>query len=334
VPRLADVPDGALVVPNAGDLTWAEVILDAATLGALATELHRVPDPQARAVVWVSLLGCVHHAAVDPRLAVDVFEAAWPHEGDPAVLSRIALLTTGEVVPHFLPPAEQDGALARVASAADRLLERSRGVAGAEGDALAVLAARAWSRAGSDVDRLRRWAAGDGIPDALAKDDDFRWLVLRRLSSLDALSEEEIEEAEAQDHSLAGALAALGVRAVRPTREAKEWAWAQLRDNEGLSNYAALSVAGGFWVAPDLDLVRPWVEQLGDLVVGMSHRMADDALSRVVTAIHPTRLVDEHTARVSAAVLARTDLTPGVRRALVDADHELREALASRRRFG
>ena len=334
VPRLADVPDGALVVPNAGDLTWAEVILDAATLGALATELHQVPDPQARAVVWVSLLGCVHHAAVDPRLAVDVFEAAWPHEGDPAVLSRIALLTTAEVVPHFLPPAEQDGALARVASAADRLLARSTGVAGAEGDALAVLAARAWSRAGSDVDRLRRWAAGDGIPDALAKDDDFRWLVLRRLASLDALSEEEIAEAEARDHSLAGALAALGVRAVRPTREAKEWAWAQLRDNEGLSNYAALSIAGGFWVAPDLDLVRPWVEQLGDLVVGMSHRMADDALSRVVTAIHPTRLVDEDTARASAAVLARTDLTPGVRRALVDADHELREALASRRRFG
>jgi aminopeptidase N len=32
-------------------------------------------------------------------------------------------------------------------------------------------------------------------------------------------------------------------------------------------------------------------------------------------------------------MLARADLTPGVRRALVDANHELREALASRRRF-
>jgi aminopeptidase N len=334
LPGLADVPDGALVVPNAGDLTWAEVILDPATLSALTAELPTVPDPQARAVLWVSLLGCVHHAAVDPRLALDVFEAAWPHESDPAVLSRIALLTTTEVVPHFLPPAEQDGALARVASAADRLLERSGGVVGAEGDALAVLAARTWARSGSDVERLRRWAAGDGIPDALAGDDDFRWLVLRRLASLDAVTEAEVAEAEVRDHSLAGALAALGVRAVRPTREAKEWAWAQLRDNEGLSNYAALSIAGGFWVAPDGDLVRPWVEQLGDLVVGMSHRMADDALSRVVTAIHPTRLVDEQTARVSAAVLARTDLTPGVRRSLVDADHELREALESRRRFG
>ena len=103
-------------------------------------------------------------------------------------------------------------------------------------------------------------------------------------------------EAEAADHSLAGALAALGVRAVRPTVEAKEWAWAQLRDNEHLSNHGALAVAGGFWAAPDLELVRPWVDRVGDLVVGMSRRMADDALSRVVTAIHPTRVVEDATA--------------------------------------
>ena len=88
-----------------------------------------------------------------------------------------------------------------------------------------------------------------------------------------------------------GSLAALGVRAVRPTAEAKEWAWATLRDDDELSNYAALSVAGGFWVAPDPELVRPYVEQVGDLLVHMSARMSDDALSRVVDgdAPHPPR---------------------------------------------
>ena len=35
-----------------------------------------------------------------------------------------------------------------------------------------------------------------------------------------------------------------------------------------------------------------------------------------------------------AGLLERDDLTPGVRRALVDVDFELREALTSRRRFG
>ena len=56
--------------------------------------------------------------------------------------------------------------------------------------------------------------------------------------------------------------------------------------------------------------------------------------SRVVSAMHPKLLVEEATAVPSAAMLERGDLTPGVRRALVDADWELREALVSRRRFG
>ncbi len=334
VPGLDAVPPGALVVPNASDLTWAEVSLDAETVAALPVSLASVPDAQARAVLWVSLLGAVSRSEVDPRVALEVFVNAWPREQSAAVLARTAVVVTNRLVPMFLPPLEQEAALALVAEAAEALLERSSSVGGAEGDALAVVAARVWAGAGADTERLRRWAGGDGLPGVLAGDDDFRWKVLRRLSSLDALSDDEVDEAEAADRSLAGSLAALGVRAVRPTASAKEWAWARLRDDAELSNYAALSLATGFWVTGDPELVRPYVGRVGDLVVALSSRMGDDALARVVTAIHPTRLVDDATARVSAGLLERDDLTPGVRRALVDADFELREALTSRRRFG
>ena len=37
------------------------------------------------------------------------------------------------------------------------------------GDALAVVAARVWAGSGSDIDRLRRWADGDGIPAVLRR---------------------------------------------------------------------------------------------------------------------------------------------------------------------
>ena len=226
VPGLDVVPPGALVVPNAGDLTWAEVSLDPETVAALPVAMASVPDAQARAVLWVALLGAMSRSEVDPRVVLEVFTNAWPREGSAAVLARTALVVTNRLVPIFLPSVEQEAALARVAGAADALLDRSASVDGAEGDALAVVAARVWAGAGADIDRLRRWAVGDGIPDALAGDDDFRWRVLRRLSALDALTDDEIDEAEAADRSLAGSLAALGVRAVRPTAAAKEWAWA------------------------------------------------------------------------------------------------------------
>ena len=195
------------------------------------------------------------------------------------------------------------------------------------------MAARVWAGSGSDVDRLRRWAEGSGIPAVLHGDDDFRWAVLRRLASLDALSENEIDAAAAADRSLAGSLAVLGVRAVRPTADAKAWAWAALRDDTELSNYGALSVAGGLLGDPrpraGAPLCRAGGRPLRDALGadGRRRRLAGGHH------LHPTRLVDDATAAASTALLERDDLTPGVRRALLDADHELREALASRRRF-
>ena len=152
MPALDQVPAGSLVVPNAGDLTWAEVSLDPETVAGLPAGMAAVPDAQARAVLWVALLGAVHRAEVDPRAAVEVFVDAWPHETSAAVLARTAFATTSRVVPLFLPPAEQEAALARVSGAADALLDRAASVQGAEGDALAVVAARVWAGSGSDTD--------------------------------------------------------------------------------------------------------------------------------------------------------------------------------------
>ena len=144
---LDDLPAGALVVPNAGDLTWAEVSLDPATVAALPAGLADVPDAQARAVLWVALLGSVHRAEVDPRVALDVFVAAWPRETSSAVLSRAALAMTSRVVPIFLPPAEQEPALA-AGGRGRRRAARARCLASTvpAGDALAVVAARVWAR--------------------------------------------------------------------------------------------------------------------------------------------------------------------------------------------
>ena len=47
---------------------------------AWSAGLPEVPDAQARAVLWVALLGSVHRAEVDPRVALDVFASAWPRE--------------------------------------------------------------------------------------------------------------------------------------------------------------------------------------------------------------------------------------------------------------
>ena len=85
--------------------------------------------------------------------------------------------------------------------------------------------------------------------------------------------------------------------------------------------------------AGDLDrYLADYVPRYFTEIPAMSGWVGEDALSRVVFLGFPKVFTDE-TAQLSAETLGRADLTPAVRRSLVDADWELQEALGSRRTF-
>ena len=69
-------------------------------------------------------------------------------------------------------------------------------------------------------------------------------------------------------------------------------------------------------------------------VPAMAGRVGEDALARVATVAYPSPVVDQSTLDLTQAALERTDLSPAVRRALVDAGSELAEAVRSQVVFG
>ena len=329
--RLAELegtPEPALLLPNASDLTWARVRLSDSTVAALPTQLPQVPDDQARAVVWSALIDGVHGATVSPGAFLDVFDAAWPHEASSSILTRVAAYAEHRIVPWFVPREAQDAALARLSSAGSGLLEQSM-----PGTTESLAAARLVAGTSADATLLRAWADGEGLPAGLEDDGDFRWIVVRNLASRGLIGVPEIDAFRAKDDTLQGSLNALMCRASLPDAEAKAWAWTELTEQKGRSNYEMVHLARGFWTAPDDDLVVDYVPRYFTDVPAMSDWVGEDALSRVVLVAFPRVFTDE-TARLSAATIARDDLTPAVHRSLVDADAELREALASRATFG
>ncbi|MER7073460.1 aminopeptidase N [Terrabacter sp. NPDC000476] len=321
-------PVPALLLPNASDLTWARVRLDDATVAGLREQLSQVPDEQARAVVWSALVDGVHGATVDPRDFLDVFDAAWPVETNSSILTRVASYAEHRVVPFFVPRAEQADALARLNRAGTALLERAT-----PGTTESLAAARLVAGTSDDEALLQAWADGQGLPAGLEDDGDFRWIVVRNLASRGLVDAGDIDAFRAKDDTLQGGLNALMCRASLPDPEAKAWAWQQLTGQEGRSNYEMVHLARGFWAAPDDALVADYVPRYFTDVPAMSGWVGEDALSRVVLVAYP-RVFTEETARLSADTIARDDLTPAVHRSLVDADAELREALASRAAFG
>jgi aminopeptidase N len=155
---------------------------------------------------------------------------------------------------------------------------------------------------------------------------------VRNLASRGLTGVADIDGFRAKDDTLQGGLNALMCRASLPRDEAKAWAWEQLTGRRGRSNYEMVHLARGFWAAPDDALVADYVPRYFTDVPAMSAWVGEDALSRVVLVAFPRVFTDE-TARLSAEAIRRDDLTPAVHRSLVDADAELREALASRATF-
>jgi aminopeptidase N len=326
--ELEGLPEPAVLVPNAGDLTWARVRLSDQTVAALPAQLPLVPDAQARAVVWSSVIDGVHGATVSPGGFLDVFDAAWPAETNASMLTRVAAYAEHRIVPFFVPREGQAAALSRLAAAASALLERA-----APGTTESLAAARLVAGASDDEALLRSWADGKGLPTGLEDDGDFRWIVVRNLATRGLIDGAVVDGFRAKDDTLQGGLNALMCRACLPDPAAKEWAWKELTGRNARSNYELVHLARGFWMAPDDALVSDYVPRFFSDVPAMSGWVGEDALSRVVLVAFPKVFTDE-TARLSAEAIARDDLTPAVRRSLVDADAELREALASRATFG
>src|SRR5450759_2228315 len=318
-----------IVIPNAADLTWANIKLDPATLAAAQTELSAVPEAQARAVVWTAVMDGVALGEIDPRYMLALLATSWARESNQSIINRVGLQMSQRIIPQFIIEHEQEGAFAVLAEAAESMLAQSE-----PGSSRALLAARHVATTSADEDLLHRWASGEDLPEGRAEDSDFRWVVLGNLARRGAIGPAGIDAALEQDHTMQGSLKALQAKASAPDTSAKVWAWEQLTGDHGRSNYELNALAAGFWHASDQDVLRPYVARYFSDVPAMSGRVGQDALASIAALAYPSRVVEASTSEQSAAALRRSDLTASVRRAMVDADSQLREALASRAAFG
>jgi len=329
LPELQGRPTASMLIPNATDLTWANIKLDAATVAAAPAELCEVPQAQARAVVWTALIDGVALAEIDPRHLLAVLATSWARESNQSIINRVGLQMTGRIIPAFIPFDEQDGAHALMAEAASSMLAQAE-----PGSSRALVAARFVATLSAEQDLLGGWLSGQQLPEGLAGDSDFRWVVLGNLARRGVIGSAEMDAALDQDHTMAGNLKWLQAKASAPDVSAKVWAWEQITGEHGRSNYELNALAAGFWHASEQDVLRPYVARYFSDVPALSVRVGEDALARVAALAYPGSLVESSTADQSAAALRRGDLSASVRRAMVDADSQLREALASRAAFG
>jgi aminopeptidase N len=318
----------ALVLPDARDDTWAKTALAADVWERMPSLLPALEDPLARVSVWNALRLAVADAEVSADQALRIVEAAASGEPD-AVLGPVLRWAVDTVAGVYLregmPRAE---GLRRVARTADGAMRAAPPASGRQ-----LAAVRGYVAAMSDTEQLRAWLAGERLPDGVVVDDELRWAVLARLSSLGALTADEIDAELARDRSAPGQVHAAGCRAMLPSDEAKAAAWQAIMTDFAASNYEVYALAEGFWHPEQTELTAPYVARYFDEIAATARLRQGWVVARLAWLAYPRTAVSQGTLDRSAALLARPDLDSGIRRSVVDAGDDLRRALASRARF-
>jgi aminopeptidase N len=299
--------------------------------------LPRLTDPVTRALIWAAVADAVRDGEVPASDLVTLFEASFAVETEVSVMKDLFRVITTRaidsvspisgVLARFLPPDRLAAAESRIAQACLRAVETATAGSGRQ-----LVAARglAFAAGDAEVALMRSWLAGSRVPAGLEIDVEMRWIVLSRLASLGALDEAEITAQAARDHTASGAEYAERCRAALPHPEAKARAWGIIMNDDTRSNRLVGAAAEGFWSPYHPDVTRPYVRRFFEEAPAMAARRTPFVAIQVAAAAYPRFAVEPETVTLAENLIARTDVSPGLRRGVVDYTDDLRRALAGR----
>ncbi|MEH1128113.1 aminopeptidase N [Micromonospora sp. CPCC 206061] len=324
VPALTGLSAADLLLPNDGDLTFAKVRLDAGSAAALPRALPALTDPLARALLWAATVDAVGDNELPVADLVALIVTALPAETEAVVVADV-LRMSRDLLDRYLDTGQRAAALVHVAQACDRLLRTA-----APGGSLQLATARGWIGATVDTARLAGWLAGAEVPDGLIVDADLRWSIRYRQAVLGAIGGAEIEAELASDPSALGQEWAARCVAARPDPDAKAHAWRVVTSDTTRSNRIVGGYAEGFWQPERPEVTESYVERYFSEMPAAARLRTAWIAEAVASLAFPRYAVASTTREAAAALLARDDLEPSVRRAVTDMDDGLRRALAAR----
>jgi aminopeptidase N len=326
LPDLLDRPAPDLLLLNDGDLTYAKIRFDDASLASLPMMLAKLA-PINRAMAWCALLLGVQDAVLPASDHLRLVSGMVMVETELSILAEVLEQARGDVADRFLDPVDRLPMMAMVAGALRQRL------AGTEhSDERQITLFRALIDFSAEIPELTGWLAGTGLPDGLALDADLGWRIRYRLAALGGLSEADIEAAGQADPSQ-GAQFATKCRAARPDAAAKESAWTTMMQDTTLSSYALWALAEGFWQPEQDQLTAPYVERFFAEVAEAAGLRGDLVLDLLLRFLYPRYAATPATLRLADGLLARADLPLPLRRRVADFTDDLRRVVEARAAF-
>ena len=317
-----------LVVPDAGDDSWAKIRLGPGGWDRLPSLLPGIERQDTRVVLINAVRDAVRDAELDPTVAWEVIRGGLRTEPAVIVVGSLLRYALDQISGPYSAVPDRAARVAEVHRTATGLL-----TAAPPGSDAQLAAFRAVVPSSADPDTLLGWLSGGGLPEGLSMDPELAWLVVIRLAVLtgDAAL---IERQLAVDPSAAARVHAAQARAALPLESAKTAAWRSLMQPSELSAYELYATAQGFFQPSQNQLCQPYVGRYFAEVGATAGFRTGWALGQVALHAYPASHATPETVAMADQCLDRSDLAPAVRRSVVDGTDRLRRAVRSLERFG
>ncbi len=310
---------------NDGDLAYAKIRLDDASLAIAMEHLRDIDDPLARTLIWGAAWDMVRDGELASRRFHELVLANITGEHQSSVI-RTLLGQLGAVTGRFAAPADRD---ARTAATADALWELARGAeAGSDAQLQFVEAFALHACTAEHAATLSGLLDGSVTLPGRRIDTDLRWSLVISLASLGGIDAEGIGAVLADDDTASGRQRALTAHAALPTPEAKQEAWEKTVGSDTLANESVTAVIQGFWRVHDEALVAPYVEPYFAMLDDVWASRSSEIANRLIQGYFPG---EAPTAQIVAAadrwLVDHIDAPLGLRRPVIEGRDSAARAL-------
>jgi aminopeptidase N len=325
VPELIGTRHPELLLLNDEDLTYAKIRLDERSLKTAITDLSRIEDSLARALVWGAAWDMTRDAEMSATDFVRLVLANIGQETDAWGISRIPV-SAAQAVNSLSAPANRAGLqdewerglrrlLAEAAPDSDQQLTFMRSYAAAAHSEEAI----------ADLEAL---LDGSLAFDGLRMDQDLRWALIAGLARVGRV-DDRIDVELARDNTISGKEHAAAARASQPTAEAKAQAWETAVVRADTPNETQRSIVLAFQAVNQDAVLEPYVEKYLEVAETLWEHLGTHKASVVLNFTFPRPLASPELVDRVGKWLEATTANPAAVRYVREGRADLQRYLAA-----
>ncbi|MFK5582248.1 aminopeptidase N [Serinicoccus sp. LYQ131] len=287
VPELVGEPMPDLLLVNDDDLAYAKIRLDERSLATALGHIRAFEDSLPRALVLGAAWDMTRDAEMAATDYVRLVLQALPGETDSTLL-RVLIQQASAAALTYTAPVNRRAVVAELTAGLRAAAEAAE--PGSDAQLQLVTAWVSFAQDEQDVAQVRGLLDGERELAGLTLDQDMRWALLTSLATAGAAGEQDIAAERRRDNTATGHEKAARARAAMPTEQAKEAAWVDAVETQGLSNSVLAAMALGFGRVHDESLLEPFAARYHEVIDRVWSERTHHIANSLATGFYPLAL--------------------------------------------